>query len=584
MRFMALASDYDNTLAEDGQVNEQTLEALKRLRDSGRHLILVTGRELDDLRTIFPHLNLFSRIVAENGGVLHRPDTGETRLLAPPPPPAFVKAMRERGVKHLGVSQTLVGTMRPNEKPALDAIRELGLNLHVIFNGEVVMIVSPGITKASGLKVALDDMGLSALNVVGVGDAENDHPLLEACGFAAAVGNALPALQERADWVMQGERGAGIVELIDAWLNDDLLTHSHGQHPLRLGQRRDAEAGDTVGLEPYGTVALVAGSSGGGKSTVTGGLLERLAEAGYQFCVFDPEGDYDMIEKGIVLGDVERAPSADEVLQLLSQPGQNVVINMLRIPLDERPRFCATLLPRLQELRVQTGRPHWLVFEEAHHLFPANYESVELSLPQMIETALAITVHPDQLAPAFLKQVNTLLAVGEAPEDTVAVFARCTGREAPARHDISLARGETLVWRPEARDDALSVVIAEPGRTERRRHVRKYAEGLLIPERSFYFKGPEGRLNLRAHNLVLFLELGDGVDAQTWQFHLQRGDYARWFEEVIGDAELAQAARAVQEEQELSVDEGRARIREAVEQRYTQPKNPCLPVLNPNVA
>ena len=89
MRFVALATDYDNTIATDGKVAERTWSALERLRQSGRHLILVSGRELDDLKTVCPRLDLFSRVVAENGGVLYRPDRGEKRLLAPPPPPAF---------------------------------------------------------------------------------------------------------------------------------------------------------------------------------------------------------------------------------------------------------------------------------------------------------------------------------------------------------------------------------------------------------------------------------------------------------------------------------------------------------------
>jgi hydroxymethylpyrimidine pyrophosphatase-like HAD family hydrolase len=34
--------------------------------------VLVTGRELDDLQTVFPHFDLFARVVAENGAA-YRP-------------------------------------------------------------------------------------------------------------------------------------------------------------------------------------------------------------------------------------------------------------------------------------------------------------------------------------------------------------------------------------------------------------------------------------------------------------------------------------------------------------------------------
>lgn len=581
MRFMALATDYDNTLATGGEVPEPVREALIRLRASGRKVFLVTGRELEDVRSVFPHLHLFDRVVAENGGVLYNPATGDRRLLAPPPPPEFVQAMRDRGVRHLVVSSTLVATSKPNEIPALEAIRDLGLDLHVVFNGSAVMILAAGISKASGLSAALVDTGLSAHNVVAVGDAENDYAFLGLCECTAAVANAVPALVSRADLVTTAERGAGVAELIDRLLADDLrsLDARLSRHHILLGQQRINAESLLFGLPPYGTVALLAGPSGAGKSTVTTALLERLAAAGYQFCVFDPEGDYDSFEGAVIVGGPNAPPAADEALQLLRRPGLSVVLNLLRVPMPDRPRFCAQLLLQLLQLRVETGRPHWLVFEEAHHLFPAHWDFAEVTLPQVLETALATTVHPQQIAPALLRQVNTLMTVGSQLRDTLTEFVTASGQPQtlPAIPD-SLPTGELLVWRPGERSAA--VVTVQPGNTQHRRHVRKYAEGLLIPERSFYFRGPEKKLNLRAHNLVLFVELAEGVDDDTWLHHLRRGDYSRWFESIIGDKALATEARDI-EQQPLSAAESRARMRDAIGRLYTLPENPCLPKVVP---
>lgn len=602
MRFVALATDYDNTIATDGQVADHTWAALERLRQSGRQLVLVSGRELDDLRSVCPRLDVFSRVVAENGGVLYRPDRGEKRLLAPAPPQAFVDALRQRGMHHFSVSETLVATMKPNERIALEAIRDLGLDLHVVFNGDAVMILAPGVTKATGLRAALDELEISPLNVVGVGDAENDHPLLEACGFSVAVDNALPALKAHADWVTPHASGRGVAELADALVKDDLKSRASALDRCKvlLGHRRTGRQGEPILLDAHGTIALLAGPSGGGKSTATAALLERLGRAGYQACIFDPEGDYGHEGDLVALGDAHTTPSLDSAVQLLSNAKQSVAVNLLRVPLADRPRYCASLLLRLQALRVQTGRPHWLVFEEAHQLFPANWDPADQSLPSMLETALAVTVHPDQVAQAFLRQVNVALATGTHPDKTLAAFAASVGVPAPAslRSAQTLERGELLVWRPppatapvakgkgKAKPEGQAgsshetfVVAVEPGTTQRRRHHRKYAEGLLIPERSFYFRGPEGKLNLRAHNLVLFLEIAEGVDADTWQFHLDRGDYSRWFGEVIGDEELATEARAIEQQASRDADSSRARIRDAIERRYTQPENPSLPPL-----
>ena len=84
------------------------------------------------------------------------------------------------------------------------------------------MILPVGVDKASGAAAALADLGLSPRDAVGVGDAENDLPLFELCGLSAAVADALPELKERADLVTRGESGAGVRELIERLVADDV--------------------------------------------------------------------------------------------------------------------------------------------------------------------------------------------------------------------------------------------------------------------------------------------------------------------------------------------------------------------------
>lgn len=218
MRFTALAADYDGTLASNGTVAPETWQALRRWRAAGRTLLLVTGRDVDDLRTICPHLELFERIVAENGGVLYHPAANEQEILASPPPPELVAALRERGVVPLGVARTLLATFRPHETTVQQTIHDLGLNWEVIFNKDAVMVLPAGVNKASGLRAALAALNLSPECVVGVGDAENDRVFLEICGCFAVVANALSGLKQHADIVTAGAEGSGIVELIDQLL------------------------------------------------------------------------------------------------------------------------------------------------------------------------------------------------------------------------------------------------------------------------------------------------------------------------------------------------------------------------------
>ena len=221
MRYLALAADYDGTLATDGVVDGETVEALRRLSASGRKLILVTGRQLGDLLRAFPQVSIFDAVVAENGAVLYRPPSQETRVLAPPPSPRFVEALKSRGVGPLWLGQVVVATVQPNETVVTDVIRNLGLDLQVILNKGSVMVLPGSVDKASGLRAALDELALSPQSIVAIGDAENDQAFLAMCGCGVAVANALDALKAGANHVTRGEAGAGVREVIDGLIAED---------------------------------------------------------------------------------------------------------------------------------------------------------------------------------------------------------------------------------------------------------------------------------------------------------------------------------------------------------------------------
>lgn len=234
MRYQVLASDYDGTLAHDGHVSKDTVAALHRLRDSGRKLLLVTGRELHELKGVFPQIHLCDLVVAENGGLLYWPAENREQALAEPPSEAMISELRKRNVAPFSVGRVILATWTPFETTVLEIIRDLGLEYQVIFNKGAVMVLPSGVNKASGMKAALKVMQLSACNTVGVGDAENDHAFLQMCECSVAVANALPAVKERCDWVTQGDHGRGVTELIDRLVANDLAdVETRGCHHPR---------------------------------------------------------------------------------------------------------------------------------------------------------------------------------------------------------------------------------------------------------------------------------------------------------------------------------------------------------------
>jgi hydroxymethylpyrimidine pyrophosphatase-like HAD family hydrolase len=570
MRYVALATDFDGTLAHGGRVEPSTIDALKRLAATGRKLVLVTGRELDDLYRVFAETELFDRLIVENGAVLHRPATGETRVLAAAPPPQFVAELARRGVAPLSVGASIVATWHPNERTVLEVIRELGLELQVIFNKGAVMVLPAGVNKASGLAAALHELGLSAHNTVAIGDAENDHALLEMVECSAAVANAVPMLKAKADIVTRGDHGAGVEEIVDRLVDNDLrdVLPSREERLLLLGTRAN---GSRVQLAPAGINILVSGTSGSGKSTLATGLLEQLMAGGYQCCVIDPEGDYDELADAVLFGSPQQSPEIPAIFTALEQPATSAVVNLLGVKLDDRPAFFATLLLRLQESRAHTGRPHWIVVDEAHHLLPADWQPAPEIMTEGMTSMIFITVHPDQLSRSLLARMDVVATVGDAPETRIAQVAAASNAAPPAKEPVTLDSGEALVWLRHSRQPPFKLQIARSV-GERRRHLRKYAEGELGEDRSFYFRGPDDRLNLRAQNLVLFTQIGDGVDDETWQHHLARGDYSRWIGETIKDGDLAEEVRAVEAAADrLTPRASRREIRSAIERRYTLP-------------
>lgn len=569
MRYLALAADYDGTLATDGTVTPDTVDAIERLVASGRKLILVTGRLLPELLEIFSQVTLCERVVAENGAVLYRPATKEITLLAPAPRPAFLDEVQRRGVQHLSIGHSIVATRVPYETVILDIIRDLGLELRIIFNKGAVMVLSPGVNKATGLTAALKELELSPHNIAAIGDGENDHAMLTLSEYGVAVANAVPMLKETADRTTAGDHGIGVIELINDLVENDLevAEQSVSRHRILLGQR---DNGDDVNLYPARQNLLLAGTSGSGKSTLATGLLERLVERGYQSCVIDPEGDYENFPQAIVLGTAQDGPSLTEILTALANPHNHVVVNLVGLPLQDRPSFFLGLLPKLQELRAQRGRPHWMLVDETHHLLPTDGNPTALALAKELAGMIYVTVHPDQIEPSILKTADIVFALGKSPEKTIGTYCSAIHQPAPALAGSDLEPGRAMMWNRASQEPPFLLEIA-PSTMERRRHRRKYAEGELPPDRSFYFRGPTGSLNLRAQNLILFMQIGEGVDEETWTHHLVNHHYSAWIRECIKDDTLADHVRQIEHQDIVPAPESRRLIRAAIEERYTLP-------------
>ena len=470
MRYRALATDYDGTVAHHGTVTAETAASLEALKHAGRKLLLVTGRELPDLQRVCPTLDIFDLCVVENGAVVYTPATDRVRVLCEPPPAILIDTLQARGVTPISVGHVIVATWEPHEKTVLEVIHDLGLELQVIFNKGAVMILPSGVNKASGLHEALKSLCLSPHNVVGVGDAENDHALLSLSECGVAVANAVPLLKQRADFTTAGRAGEGVSELIALMIADDLasLEPKLARHRIPLG---DCNGQPPATLGAYGETVLMTGGPEIGRGVAMTTLLEALGDRKYQFCVIDPKGDYAGFQHTVTIGDANRGPSHDEIVRLLETPEPHAVINLSAVAAAEKQAFFLTLMTRLWELRTRFGRPHWIVVNDAHVLMPAQSDDTpsdgaqkdgaqsdgngaSANLPRLRGTVM-VTPDARQLSTAAIAGVSALVAAGPDAPDALRAFSEARGVAAPMveiEETETIDRDRAILWRPASAD------------------------------------------------------------------------------------------------------------------------------------
>jgi hypothetical protein len=450
MIIQVLAVDYDGTIAEDGQVTATTAAALQRVRASGRKLVLVTGRLLPDLQRVCPAVDrMFDAVVAENGALVSFPARREVHTLGAVPEPTLLDSLRRHGVRfELGTS--IIATLAGFADAARAAIRETGVERTLVFNKGSLMLLPGGVTKSTGLAGALTAFDLSPHNLIGIGDAENDHAFLAMCEGAVAVADAVAPLRERADYVTRGGAGTGVVEFIEEHLLADAIGIIPGlsRHRLHVGR---AIGGDPVTLPAHATALLIVGPSASGKSALTGVLVERLAHAGRAFCLLDPEGDHEALgelDGVVVLGGKPEPglPTAGDLGQLLRRPSGRLVLNLSHLAMPEKVLYTTQALGAIADARRARGLPHWLLIDEAHHIVPPEVCPAPEILPRTGHSLVLTTLTAEHIAPQVRQTVGDLASTdAEAFQQALHTLAADRGDQTPRpRVGGDLRRGEAL--------------------------------------------------------------------------------------------------------------------------------------------
>jgi hypothetical protein len=345
----------------------------------------------------------------------------------------------------------------------------------VIFNKGAVMILPAGVNKASGLAAALKELALSPRNLVAAGDGENDHALLESAEYSVATANAIATLKTKADRVTRETHGDGVLEVIADLIESDL-----GRAPPRAPRRlltlgKDAH-GAPVAFPTAGVSMVVAGRARGGKTALVRGLVARACTLGYQFCVIDTRGDYLDFSPAVVLGSREHAPEVMEVLTALEKPDIDAVVALCGLPAGARPAFITDLVRRLGALQETTGRPHWIVVDEARQALPARGLKDEVALAPA-ENTIYVSREAARLPPDLLASANAIVACGEGAGAEIDAIAAAIPAPKPPEALRDPREGEALVW---SRRAGTAPVLVELAHAERGKGRERADVGRLL--------------------------------------------------------------------------------------------------------
>lgn len=555
MKCLAVALDFDGTIAVNDQLDPGVREAIGSLRSANIVVLIVTGRILSELERVAGNLHFVDAVVAENGAVIHFPDSGYTKRLGDAPPDSLIQAARLEGVS-IQVGSSVVETDAHEAARVLAILQRLELPLALSFNRGRLMVLPQSVSKATGLREIFKGLRLSLHNAIAIGDGENDHELLRSCEFGIAVSWGSATLKMVSDYVIDGTGP----EAVGAYLKN-LAVSKQIPDPVKV--RRNLLLGYTPSGNPFsltirGQRMLIAGDTKSGKSWAAGLICEQLILLGYALLIIDPEGDYTSLEAlpGVVVyGGADPLPKPRDLLRALRHADISVVVDLSHTSMDQRYEYIQNLLVSLKTLREVTGLPHYIVLDEAHYFFPRSVPSSEIE-DMHLDSSLLITYRVSLLHPALLQKVDAVMLTRESePRECQALQQLCEtckadiGEEQWSNTVGMLALGEAVALpiNPEG-GGRITKFHLVPRLTPHVRHVAKYVDiPVPVSDQFVFWKNgsPSGR---SARTLGQLVEIMEEEPIEHLNHHLLRHDFSKWIAGIFGDYPLAHSVEIIEHE------------------------------------
>lgn len=326
---------------------------------------------------------------------------------------------------------------------------------------------------------------------------------------------------------------------------------------IQLGQTTNARL---VWLAPE-SVMLVVGNSGSGKSSYITWLTKRMVEAHQGFCIIDPEGDYLTLDNAVTVGGLTVPPTTEESVHHLLQAQLNVVVSALALDPAARVQLFGELLPFIQHLRSASGRPYWLIVDEAHYMLPHCADWPPGFLGNI--GAIIVALDFDQVCPALLEGVDVLVTLGSTARELAEQFAKRMRRRSPEFPERSPGLEHACLWNLHEGDEVTLLNQVQPNQ-KHHRHSGKYVAGDVGAWHSFHFP----TLGQSASNLTEFLSSSSQLADLPLREHMDAGDFSNWFRKVIRDDVLANKTHLIETDRTLAPKNALEQITRLVQSRY----------------
>jgi hydroxymethylpyrimidine pyrophosphatase-like HAD family hydrolase len=573
--FKALACDYDGTLASEDRMGEEARAALGQARAAGLRLILVTGRTFFELTRVCDCLDLFEAVVAENGAVLYYPAESMIRDQGPPPPERLLAELDRRRV-YYQAGRVIVGTARSDEAAVREALATTDVTREVVYNRGALMLLPTGMSKGTGIQQAARLLGLSTHDLLALGDAENDLPLFDACGWSGCPASGGPEVRARADWIFPGENGQSIAAAIAGPILDGRLPPARApRHHVALGWV--VTTSEPVTIPVRGANMLIHGDPLSGKSWLAGSLMERLIVARHAVCILDVEGDYGVLARlpGATSVGIGEPREVERALGLLERdPAASLVLDFSALTHAEKLEAVEQALHLVRALRQRVGRPHWVLLDEAHYTLHRSGVSGDLGIAEDRGFCL-VTYRPSWLRDDIMAAVDIFALARTTAAAEIEALASVLGAPSGDRHPLSdalvrLPRGEFLLLRRREEGGAGAVTfVAAPRQTVHVRHLTKYADSRVPPGREFLFRRRGGQWVASAESLHACRRVVATIEPDVLAHHAEHGDFSRWVRDVFHDAELSRQLRKMESRwRRDELADLRGSIESLIESRY----------------